>query len=46
MKSYRQILTYDKTIGYEYLANLNFTIIGGRGDNMIDYKIKTDGFLI
>ena len=33
-----------KTIVYKYLANLNYKINGDRGDNMIDFKIKTDGF--
>tara|TARA_S200000501_G_C20870684_1_gene764109 strand:- start:7138 stop:8085 length:948 start_codon:yes stop_codon:yes gene_type:complete len=42
MKSYRQILTYNSEIGYKFLPNMNFTVVGDTEDNMIDYIIKTD----
>tara|TARA_B100000161_G_C33534017_1_gene407456 strand:+ start:81 stop:1025 length:945 start_codon:yes stop_codon:yes gene_type:complete len=42
MKSYRQILTYDSNIGYKFVPNINFTVVGDPDDNMTDYVIKTD----
>ena len=43
-KSYKQILTYDKTIGFKYFQNLNVTLIGDIADDMEDYKIVKDDY--